>query len=188
VKIRYNSPVILSFALISGIVLLINTYLNYSFAYDFFCVYSCSLKNPVAYFRFFSHVLGHTSFSHYSSNMLLMLLVGPSIEEKYGSTTLTELILVTAFLTGIINFFVFPNSALMGASGIVFMMIVLSSFSSTRKGGIPLTLILVLICYIGNEIVNGISLTDNVSQLTHILGGLLGMIYGFILNKRHNQY
>ena len=70
--------------------------------------------------------------------------------------------------------------ALLGASGIVFMMIVLSSFTESKGGGIPITLILVVIFYLGGEIIDGLKGADNVSQLTHVVGGILGMIFGFL--------
>ena len=45
-----------------------------------------------------------------------------------------------------------------------------------------LTLILVLVLYLGGEIVDGVVLSDNVSQLTHIIGGICGAVMG--LNMR----
>ena len=53
-----------------------------------------------------------------------------------------EMILVTALLTALLNA-VFFNTGLLGASGIVFMLILLSSCANIRAGEIPLTLILV---------------------------------------------
>ena len=47
-----------------------------------------------------------------------------------------------------------------------------------RDGYIPITLILVLVLYLGNEIVDGLVLNDNVSQLTHIIGGVCGAVLG----------
>ena len=77
-----------------------------------------------------------------------------------------------------VHWLFFPGSALMGASGIVFMMIVMSSLAGMKDGCIPLTLILVLLLYVGGEIVDGVVLCDNVSQLTHIIGGLCGAFLG----------
>ena len=88
--------------------------------------------------------------------------------------------LITALATGLLQFIFFPHSALLGASGIVFMMIVLSSFTESKGGGIPITLILVVIFYLGGEIIDGLKGADNVSQLTHVVGGVLGMIFGFL--------
>ena len=118
--------------------------------------------------------------------MLLLLLVGPPLEEKYGWKNMAWFMAVTALVTGLVQFIFFPHTALLGASGIVFMMIVLSSFTESRGGGIPVTLILVVIFYLGGEIVDGLKGADSVSQLTHVVGGVLGMIFGFLYRgKRH---
>ena len=82
-----------------------------------------------------------------------------------------------------VHFLFFPNPALLGASGIVFMMIVLSSLSGMKNGSIPITLILVLLLYVGGEIVNGFVLQDNISQLTHIVGGVCGALLGISMRK-----
>jgi len=91
--------------------------------------------------------------------------------------------LLTALVSGLVQYVFFPGSALLGASGIVFMMILLSSFGGVRNGVIPITLILVAICYLGGELWDAIFKQDNVSQLTHIVGGICGTILGFILSK-----
>ena len=114
---------------------------------------------------------------------LLLLLVGPGLEEKYGSRNLLATIAVTAFATGLVQFLLFPHSALLGASGVVFMMIVLSSFTEMKKGGIPLTMLLVVALYLGSEIADGLTRTDNVSHLTHIVGGVCGIFFGFRLAR-----
>ena len=176
-RIRYNSPVVLTFALISLLLLPLNTFTGGWTTAHLFSVYRCPLLDPLAFFRFFGHVLGHSDLSHYMSNMLLMLLVGPPLEEKYGSRALILYIAVTALMTGLVEFIFFPASALLGASGVVFMMIVLSSFTATEHGTIPVTLILVIILYLGGEIVAGITSVDNVSQLTHIVGGICGLVF-----------
>ena len=178
--IRFNAPVVLSFAIISLLVLVLDSVTGGASTARLFCVYRAPLTDPLTYVRFFTHVLGHSGYSHYMGNMLLLLLVGPGLEEKYGSRNLLLTIVITAFATGLVQFLLFPHSALLGASGIVFMMIVLSSFTESRGGGIPITLILVVIFYLGGEIIDGIRNTDSVSQLTHVVRGVLGMIFGFL--------
>ena len=182
--IRFNAPVVLLFALLSLLVLLLDGWTGGVSTTRFFCVYRSSLADPLTYVRFFGHVLGHSGYSHYMNNMLLLLLVGPGLEEKYGSRNLLMTILVTALVTGLVQFIFFPQTALLGASGVVFMMIVLSSFTEMKKGGIPITLILVVVFYLGGELVDGLKNTDNISQLTHIVGGVCGMVFGFTLRGR----
>ena len=182
--IRFNAPVILTFALLSLLTLGLDALTGGYTTTKFFCVYRSSLSDITTYIRFFGHVLGHSGYSHYMGNMLLLLLVGPALEEKYGSRTITMTIAVTALVTGLVQFIFFPSTALLGASGIVFMMIVLSSFTEMKKGGIPVTLILVVVFYLGGELADGLLHNDSVSQLTHIVGGVCGMVFGFSLKGR----
>lgn len=184
--IRFNAPVILSFALLSLLALVLGTLTNDATTYRFFSVYRSSLSDPLTYVRFFGHVLGHAGYEHYMGNMLLLLLVGPGIEEKYGHKTTALCIAVTALVTGLVQFIFFPTTVLLGASGVVFMMIVLSSFTEMGKEGIPITLILVVIFYLGGELIDSLTTADNVSRLTHIVGGLCGLVLGFSI-KRHRH-
>jgi membrane associated rhomboid family serine protease len=107
------------------------------------------------------------------------------LEEKYGSKRLLFMMAVTAVLTAAINI-VFFNVALCGASGIVFMFILLASCGNIKEGNIPVTLILAATFYIGNEIISSLG-HDNVSQLSHILGGLIGAGFGFIFAPKKDQ-
>lgn len=179
--ISYNSPVILSFAIVSLGVLLLSFVTGGASTTALFSVYRSSLADPLTYPRFFLHVLGHSGWSHYINNMLMLLVVGPPMEEKYGSRRLLLAIGVTALVTGLVQFIFFPSSAVLGASGIVFMLIVMSSLSGMKSGEVPLTLLLVLILYLGGEIVDGVTASDNISQITHIIGGLCGAVLGFVL-------
>ena len=119
---------------------------------------------------------------------MMILLLGPMIEERYGSRTTLQMIGITAFVTGIINSALFPRVALCGASGIVFLLIVLSSMVNFKEGEIPLTLILVLVVYLGEEIVNGLFSRDNISQLAHIIGGICGCGFGFMIGAKKKNH
>ncbi|MBQ3089139.1 MAG: rhomboid family intramembrane serine protease [Oscillospiraceae bacterium] len=180
-KIQYNSPVILTFALLSLAILFLGYYTGGYSTRLCFSVYRSSLTDPFTYIRFFGHVLGHADYSHYIGNMTLLLVLGPPLEERYGSKRLLQTILATALVSGLVQFFFFPGTALLGASGIVFMLIILSSLSGGSRGRIPLTLILVCIIYIGGEIADGLLYADNISQLTHIIGGTCGGVFGLRL-------
>ena len=182
-RIQYNSPVVLSFALISLLALILGQLTGGWTTRALFCVYRAPLTDPLTYVRMVGHVLGHSGYAHYMGNMTLLLVVGPPLEEKYGSGRLLGCILFTALVSGLVQFIFFPGTALLGASGIVFMMIVLSSLAGMREGAIPLTLILVVLIYLGGEIVDAVTVQDNVSQLTHIVGGLCGAGLGFAMKR-----
>ena len=182
--IRFNAPVVLTFALLALLATFLGLWSDGSLTALAFSVYRSPWSDPLTYLRFFTHVLGHSDYSHYMGNMLLLLLVGPNVEEKYGHKTTFWCILITALVTGLVQFLFFPGTMLLGASGVVFMMIVLSSFTESKRDGIPITLILVVIFYLGGEIVDGLFTADNISQLTHIIGGVLGLIFGFTIKGR----
>ena len=180
-KFHYNSPVVLSFALLALAALVLDFFTDGFTTSQFFSVYRCSLRDPLAYPRFFCHVLGHADYSHFIGNMMLILVVGPTLEEIYGSRKLLFAILLTAMVSGMVQWLFFPGVALLGASGIVFMMIVLSSLSGMKNGSIPITFVLVVLLYLGGEIIDGIFVKDNISQLTHIVGGICGALLGLCM-------
>lgn len=186
-KLSYNAPVALTFALLSLIALILNWLTNGWTTVNLFSVYRSSLSDPLTWFRFFGHVLGHGSYAHFIGNIVLILVLGPNLEDRFGSWNVLWAILVTALISGVVQFVFFPGTMLLGASGIVFMMILLSSFGGVRNGVIPITLILVAVCYLGGELWDAIFVDDNVSQLTHIIGGLCGTLFGFILSKRKKR-
>ncbi len=186
-KIHYNSPVILSITLVSFATLLLG-YLTGGFTTSLlFSVYRSSLADPFSYIRAFGHIVGHADFAHFSGNILLLLVVGPPMEEKYGSRTLLVGILLTALISGVLHCMFFPSVSLLGASGIVFMLIMLSSLSGMKNGYLPLTLILVGLLYLGQEVVSAIFVRDNVSNFVHIVGGLAGTAFGYLVAGRRGK-
>ena len=182
-KVSFNSPVVLWFSIICLGALIAGIITQGATTTKFFSVYRSSLTSPLTWFRFVGHIFGHSNWEHFIGNITLLLVVGPMLEEKYGSSNILFVILTTAIVTGVVNFIFFPRVQLLGASGVVFVFILLSSFTSIREGTIPVTFILVAIIYIGGQIYDGIFVRDNVSNLTHIIGGAVGSGLGYILTK-----
>lgn len=187
-RIQYNAPVVLTFFLLSLGALVLGELTGDRTTWLLFTVYRAPLTDPLTYLRMFTHVLGHADYTHFMSNMMLFLVVGPPLEEKYGSKRLLGCIALTALFSGLVQFIFFPGTALLGASGIVFMMIVLSSLAGMRTGSIPLTLILVAVLYLGGEVVDAVTARDNISQLTHIVGGLCGAALGFAMSRPSQRF
>lgn len=178
-KITYNSPVVLTYGLICTAVLLLDKVFE-GLIGNYFTVGGTFHFNSVTdYLRLFTHIIGHASWDHLISNFAFILLIGPILEEKHGSKNLLFMILITAFVTAVLNILFF-NTGLLGASGIVFMMILLGSMVNFRKGEIPLTFIFILLLYIGREVYAAFSAEDNISQFAHIIGGLCGGAFGFM--------
>jgi rhomboid protease GluP len=179
-RIKYNAPTVLTFTLICAIVLLLSKSFP-ALTKNWFMVpgrgnfHAGSFRNWVT---LFTHIIGHANWSHLINNFTLILVIGPMLEENYGSKDLLLMMIITALATGILNVLFF-KTALLGASGVVFMMILLSSFTNFSRGEIPLTFILVLILYMGVQLVNSFD-SDNISQFAHIIGGLCGSFFGFL--------
>jgi rhomboid protease GluP len=89
---------------------------------------------------------------------------------------------ITAVVTGLLNVLFLPT-ALLGASGIVFMMILLVSFTNIRQGEVPLTFILIVILFLTQEVVDSVR-EDSVAQFAHISGGVIGSLFGFLRPHR----
>ena len=189
IQVSFNSPIILGFVILSFIVYIVDNLTGGFSTRLLFSVYRSSFISTFTYLRFFGHVLGHAGLDHFLGNIMLILVIGPMLEEKYGSSNILFVILATALVTGLVHFFVFPSVYLLGASGVVFAFILLSSFAGFRDGKIPFTFILVALLYIGQQVYQGVFVQDNISNLTHILGGIVGAVLGYIMNKeKMNRY
>ena len=188
-RIRYNAPTVLTFAFICAIVLLLSETVTSSILNSWFAVPgrgSFSAGNVRNWINLFTHVLGHSNWNHLVANASIILLIGPILEEIYGSRSLLLMICITAVVTGILHVILF-RGYLLGASGVVFMMILLVSFTNFNKGEIPLTFILVLVLYLGNELFRFLSNSpaagENISYFTHIAGGFIGSLFGFFSRR-----
>ena len=193
IRVTYNAPVTLTFVAVCTLIMLLDTYVfDRHLAAALFIIpggkYSShpfDWRAPLDYFRLFSHVFGHADWQHLIANMSLVLLLGPIIESRYGSRVLALVITITALVTGVINACLITHPE-MGASDVVFMMIMLASFTSFAKNEIPLSFILVFILYIGGQFFNFGTLQHNgISVIAHIAGGLCGSLFAFLLTPQN---
>lgn len=183
-RITFNAPVVLSLVVISFIATLLNYITSGAAGRLFFMTYHSALFSPMTWIRAFTHIFGHADWTHLVGNMSYILLLGPMLEEKYTSQTLAAVVAITAVGTSLVNYIFFPSVALCGASGVVFAFILLSSFTSFKEGEIPLTFILVAVLFIGQQVYEGVTVQDNVSNMAHIVGGIIGGLLGYGLNKK----
>ena len=158
-RISFNAPVTLTFSAL--------------------CLIACVIIQATGN----SAVRAVFSVYHLIGNMMFILLLGPMVEEKYGSKNTVIVILATAAVTGAVNMIFFPRVALLGASGVAFAFILISSVTAREDNTIPVTFILVALLYLGREIYDGLTVKDNVSQMAHVIGGAVGSVLGFLLGK-----
>jgi len=182
-RIRYNAPVTLTLALVSAAVLGYDQIFGSTIITAYFTAPPyLGGASALTWVRLFSHVIGHASWAHLISNFSFILLIGPVLEEKFGSGIVLLMALITAGVTGVLNALL-VHAALLGASGIVFMLILLSSFTNIRAREIPITFLLVVVLYFVREFVAALT-PDSVSQLAHIAGGFCGGLFGFLFARR----
>lgn len=186
-RVTINAPLVLSLAAISFIATLLNYLTDGASQRLLFMTYHSAILSPMTWVRAFTHIFGHSDWTHLIGNMTYLLLLGPMLEEKYSSRTLAEAVAVTAVVTSMINYVFFPNTALCGASGIVFLFMLLASFTNFREGEIPVTFILVAALFLGQQVYEGLTVQDNISNMAHIVGGVIGGILGYTLNKKSSK-
>jgi membrane associated rhomboid family serine protease len=180
-RISYNAPVVLTFALLAVGVFILGETVAPDLIRRYF-VAKPRLNDSGDYVGLVGHILGHKDWNHLLSNFMLILLLGPLLEERFGSAKLFGMIVVTALVTGLINLAI-ADTGLLGASGIVFMMILLASTANIRQGEIPLTFLAVSVIYLGGEIVRALDKEDQISQMAHLIGGVVGAVFGFLAAK-----
>jgi rhomboid protease GluP len=180
-RISYNAPVVLTFALLAVGVFILGATVAPELVRTYF-VAKPWLHDTSDYIGLVGHIFGHKDWNHLLSNFMLILLLGPLLEERFGSGKLLGMILVTALVTGLVNVAI-ADTGLLGASGIVFMMILLASTANIRQGAIPLTFLAVAFIYMGGEIVRALDKEDQISQMAHLIGGVVGAAFGFLAAK-----
>jgi len=181
-KIKWNAPVILGFALICTAIYVVDKFLMGNLMPIFTVYPQIDWTNPLSVSGLITHVAGHANLEHLLGNLTFILLLGPIIEEKYGSQKVLYMIMITALVTGLINVMFF-DTGLLGASGIVFMLILLVSFTNVSSGEIPVTFILVALLFIGKELLQSVEV-NQIAESAHIIGGACGSIFGFRSSSR----
>ena len=177
-RITYNAPVVLTFTIAAVMAFLL---CQIAPSLQPWFATSPRLGETQSYVGLVSHILGHASWEHLIGNFMLILLIGPILEERHGSLSLLVMILLTAVVTGLVNL-ALSDHGLVGASGVVFMMILLASIANVRGGEIPLTFLAIAAIYMGGELVHSFR-SDGISHLAHLVGGAAGATFGFLAAK-----
>ncbi len=176
----YNSVVILSYFFLCFFFLLLNHFTKGK-ANQFFVMRKGSIINPMNYIRLLTSGLCHKDWNHFRNNFITILLIGPMLEEKYGSIPLLQMLVLTTLISSAVHLVIYKHGAV-GASDNVFMLIVLCSIVNITDGKIPITLVFIFFFYVADEIIKQFSKkNDHVAHDSHIVGALLGFLYGYFL-------
>ncbi len=143
-----------------------------------------SLLLPWTWVRLVTWPFVHADTAHLLGNMMLFLLLSPNLEKKQGWFEFGFCLLATAVVIGLCHLaFGRGHTVLVGASGWVFMMILLSTFVSGEPGTISVPTLIVAGLFAWQEV--RAALTPNqISQLAHLLGGVCGLVFGLLGSGR----
>jgi membrane associated rhomboid family serine protease len=138
----------------------------------------------------FTWTLAHGGMTHLLSNFVVILLAGPLLEDRFGSFRMLAVLVTASVLVGLAHCILDPGDALIGASGTVFCLIMLTAMLAGRLGTIPLTMLLVAARYLGRELV-GLFANDGISQTAHIIapsrGRAAATSHHDPLSSRHSE-
>ena len=108
------------------------------------------------------------------------MLLGPAMEERYGSVIIGIMIFVSALFSGVLNA-CFCAESLVGAVPVVCMMIFLNAFMSFSKKTFPLSFAAVIVLFVFLEIFSGAGV---VRIIICIAGGLCGSLFAFLTSPK----
>ena len=144
-----------------------------------------SVSNPASYFRLFLYAFNAQDWIFLFTNLMFMLMLGPSQEERYGSVVIGIMMGVSILFSGVLNA-CFCETSLKGCNCVIFMMIFLNSFMSFSKKKIPASFVMIFIFYIVKEIlqVTDKRLSGIVGLIICITGGLCGSLFAFLTSPK----
>ena len=157
-----------------------------------------NFKNPFDYVRILTHVFGNTSWTELFINLAYILLLGPTLEERYGSPITALTMVMAALVTGVLNVCFF-SATLTGSETIVLLMVLLASVASIDKGELPLTFFFVFILYCAYEMYSTVKSTPtyqkgflsflsiNVPLFIDLAGGVCGSLFGFLVAPKKSR-
>ena len=196
-KFSYDAPVTITFSLVCIIVFLLDKFVfkNY-LGTNILCsptaasgVLPFNFGEVLSYPRLILYVFSSTSVSLLLTNLIFIILLGPSMEERYGSVVIGIMIAVSSLFSGVLTA-CFCKESLTGSAPIVFMMIFLSAFMSFSKKKLPMSFIMIIGMFIAVEILNK-GANGVVGVLINMAGGLCGSLFAFLTSPKaraENRY
>lgn len=207
-KVYNDSPVTVCFALLALVAFALDTFvLKGKLLASVLTCPGGKLSSPsfnfssaADYIKLLLHVFGFSSWNAVFINCLFVLMLGPELEERYGSPVLALMLAVSALVTGVLNACLSP-APVFGASCVVFTMIFLTGMTDLAKKHIRISWIFIFVFYIiyqfysvysGNDV--RLSLTANKGFLLFLkknavtfislAGGICGSLFGFLVSPK----
>lgn len=186
----FDSPVTISFSLLSVLLFVLNCFAIKGTLDVKILTSPTTSAGPIpfmatqisSYLRLFLYAFGSQNFVGLLSNLLFLLMLGPVMEERYGSLVIGIMMAVSVLFSGVLNT-CFCETSLQGCMPIIFMMIFLNSFMSFSKKKIPVSFLVIFVFYIARE-VSGKTFSEIVGLIICITGGLCGSLFAFLTSPK----
>ena len=189
-KFEYDSPVMLTFAFITLIIFILDTFVFKGKLKDVWLITPTATGGqfPFAFsdfrsiIRLFIHVFGYDQSSVLVCNLIFILLLGPQMEDRYGSVIIGIMIFVSALFSGVLNA-CFCTNAVSGSEPVVFMLILLWTMMQLSRSKISASAIAVIALFITMLVFrknpNGV-----VGVAVVAAGGLCGSLFAFLASPK----
>jgi membrane associated rhomboid family serine protease len=192
-KFHYDSPVMITFAIITLFVFILDTFALKGKLKAMWLVTPTAADGqfPFAFsdfpsiLRLFIHVFGYSQNEILICNLIFILLLGPQMEERYGSVIIGIMIFVSSLFSGVLNA-CFCKNAVCGAEPIVFMLILLWTMMQLSRSKISASAIAVIALFITMLVFrknpNGV-----VGLVVIAAGGLCGSLFAFLTSPKAHK-
>ena len=192
-KVSYDAPVTLSFVIICAIIFLLKVLLVRSGkSAGFEKIFASPTSQggvlpfipsaPISYVRLLLYIFGSEAgcAAELFTNLILIMLLGPSMEERYCSVILGIMVFVSALFSGVLNA-CFLETSLVGCVPLVSMMIFLNAFMSFSKKKFPLSFAAVMVLFVLVQFFSGAGI---LRIIVCIAGGLCGSLFAFLTSPK----
>ena len=197
----FDSPVVLVFSVVSTVIFISDLILKLNLSEKIFecpgakSVPAFDFKSALSYVKLVIYPFGGENSTSFFLNIGFILLLGPVLEERYGSIMLALMIFITSLVGGVLTACV-STFGISGCGGIVFMMIILSVLSVFIKKQLPVSWIFIFALYLAFSLFSGKKISgfmpfmqNNVPVFIQLASGICGSLFGFFVcpKKRSSQ-
>jgi len=189
-KFVYDAPVTISFAFITLLLFLLDCYVFKGQLSAKWLLTPTSAQGVLPFsfsdfpsiIRLFLHVFGYGERRVLVTNLIFILLLGSTMEERYGSVIIGVMIFVASLFSGVLNACFCANSVC-GAEPVVFMLILLWTMMHLSRSKISASSVCVIALFVCMECFkknpNGL-----VGLVIVLAGGLCGSLFAFLTSPK----
>ena len=188
IKFSYDSPVALSFAIITVLVYLLNTLVLKGKIDSFFYAptaasgeFAFNFKEAASYLRLVLYQFGYFDLYFLFRDLIIILLLGQILEERYGSVIMGLMMFFSSLFSGVLNA-CFCTGKIYGAASIVIMMVFLNTLTSISKKNVSILSVATIALVVCSEFFT--KSHGFLGVIVSVAGGLCGSLFAFLASPK----